>query len=170
MTDEEKNADAGAFDYEQHEQGRRRWLRAAVVVRRVRAELKLTQEQFADLLGIARRTVIRAEKRGLAIPYWSNAPLRERWDAAIKAAKGRAASRSTPAPKKAKAKRRRAEVQLALPIIGRAARRSRRKVSRRRPTSRTKPRRKVKRDSGIKLSRRKKKAPRRRARARGRRR
>ena len=43
----------------------------ATDLRRVRLQLRLTQEQFAGRLGISRRSVIRGEVRGLEIPWYS---------------------------------------------------------------------------------------------------
>jgi transcriptional regulator with XRE-family HTH domain len=61
-----------------------------------RAALKLSQVEFAQRLGMARRTVIRGEQRGIELPYsWrsevANTPgrdgLRRRWEAALAEAK-----------------------------------------------------------------------------------
>lgn len=47
---------------------RHRNLVPAETVRELRRRLSLTQSEFAERLGVARRTVIRGEQRGLEIP------------------------------------------------------------------------------------------------------
>lgn len=52
-------------------------------VREVRASLKLSQREFAERLGVSRRTVIRGEQRGLEVPWatWkSRGDVRIAWD------------------------------------------------------------------------------------------
>lgn len=144
MTDETKG-DAGDFDWDLHQPHSRRWLRAAVVVKRVRAELGLTQEQFAARLGVTRRTIIRGEQRGLAIPYWSNNETRKAWDAAVAAAKAKA---EPPAPAaKAKTSRRKKSRDTARPRSSSTSKVSRRKKAK------AKPRRRKERQLTLRLGR-----------------
>ena len=44
---------------------KRPWLQPASVVRTLRKRLCLSQQRFAERLGVSRRTVIRGEQRGL---------------------------------------------------------------------------------------------------------
>jgi hypothetical protein len=41
-------------------------------VRELRRALNLTQREFAQLLGVSRRTIIRGEQRGLEVPWYSS--------------------------------------------------------------------------------------------------
>src|SRR5712671_6310735 len=59
---------------------RRRYLEPAERVRDLRRQLSLTQAEFAERLGVTRRTVIRGEQRGLEIP-WRSGPRGSVWDA-----------------------------------------------------------------------------------------
>lgn len=55
----------------------------------VRAVLKLSQGEFAERLGLSRRTVIRGEQRGIELPPTWGQPaggLRDKWHAAAKEA------------------------------------------------------------------------------------
>lgn len=50
---------------------------------RVRRRLQLTQAEFAERLGVSRRTVIRGESRGIEVPWFSSSDrdsLRDRWN------------------------------------------------------------------------------------------
>lgn len=63
---------------------------SAADVRALRRALRLTQKQFAAELGVARRTVIRGEQRGLEIPWYSSSDFRHvlhaAWDSLQKRA------------------------------------------------------------------------------------
>lgn len=70
-------------------------------VRELRRALSLTQQQFADRLGVARRTIIRGEQRGLEVPWYSTGSidryeLSRLWDLAVKEAADRAQVRRAP--------------------------------------------------------------------------
>lgn len=68
-------------------------------VRELRRALGLTQQQFADRLGVTRRTIIRGEQRGLEVPWYSTGSidryeLSRLWDLAVKEAADRAQARA----------------------------------------------------------------------------
>jgi hypothetical protein len=86
-------------------------------VRELRRALFLTQRQFAQALGVSRRTVIRGEQRGLEVPWFSASntgrhDLHERWCALQAQAADRAA-------------RRRADGVIVSPVSGRSLARPR---------------------------------------------
>jgi hypothetical protein len=61
---------------------RHRWFTPAADVLSLRAALGLSQGDFAAALGLSRRTVIRAEARGLELPWRpdsSRGEVLERW-------------------------------------------------------------------------------------------
>jgi DNA-binding XRE family transcriptional regulator len=60
---------------------RRRHLIEAAEVTRVRTALNLSKAQFASALGVARRTVIRGEERGLELPWRPDSTRAAVWDA-----------------------------------------------------------------------------------------
>jgi ribosome-binding protein aMBF1 (putative translation factor) len=45
---------------------------SAETVRELRQTLGLTQREFAQLLGVSRRTIVRGEQRGLEVPWYSS--------------------------------------------------------------------------------------------------
>lgn len=63
---------------------RRRYLAEPEHVRALRDALHLSQDQFAAALGVTRRTVIRAEQRGLELPWLPDSPRRAVWEAWVR--------------------------------------------------------------------------------------
>jgi hypothetical protein len=58
---------------------RHRYLEPAEHVRELRRRLSLSQGEFAERLGVTRRTVIRGEQRGLELPLGSWGPRGDVW-------------------------------------------------------------------------------------------